>query len=267
MKPIILRALAFAAPYALATAACGADWSTTDVDYRYGARYNDNGANAGPRIEKHLLQVQNNSGFSLGRSYFFLLMSKADGADKYSGDLYSEGQATFSLSKLSGQKLAAGPLLDVGLTGGYNFGARNSAFGPNARVLLLGPTLDLGLPGFNIVSLDLLAYHDTGRYGGFGGGRLCGQAATTYQITPFWQSGFTLAGARFVFDGYADFIGAHGNCARQALTETQLRVDIGDFWGVRDKFYAGVEVQHWRNKFGTRGVRETVPQLVLRWRL
>lgn len=261
------RTLALAAPCLIASTAFAADWSITNFDYRYGTRYNDNGGNGGERIEKHLLQVENTSGFSTGRSYFFLLMSKADGADNHSGDLYSEGQATFSLSKISGSKLAFGPLADVGLTAGYNYGSRNSAYGPNTRVLLAGPTLDLAIPGFTVASIDLLAYRDAGRYNGFGGGRMCGETGTTYQVTPYWLSAFTLGSARFEFGGYADFIGAHGTCARQALTETQLRLDVGDFWGVRDKFYIGLEIQHWRNKFGVQGVRETVPQLVLRWRL
>lgn len=267
MKTTMPRTLALAVLYALAPFASAADWSITDFDYRYGTRFNDNGASGGSRIEKHLLQVENASGFSLGRSYFFLLMSKADGADNHSGDLYSEGQATFSLSKLTGRKLAAGPFTDIGITAGYNLGARNSAFGPNARVALLGPTLDLAVPGFNYLNVDVLAYRDDGRYNGFGSGNLCGRPATTYQVTPTWQTTFALGRAKFVLDGYADFIGAHGTCPLQVLTEPQLRVDVGNFWGVPDKIYAGLEIQYWRNKFGVRGVRETVPQLVLRWRL
>lgn len=247
--------------------ACAADWSNTDVEYRQGSRFNDNGASGGAQISKQLLEVQNSSGFASGRSYFFLLMSKADAADGDSGDLYSEGQATFSLSKV-GLPAPALPLVkDVGLTVGYNFGARNSAFRPNTRVLVAGPTFDLSVPGFNYFNLDVLAYRDTSTYGGFGGGRLCGQPATAYQLTPYWQATFNLGAAHFIFDGYTDIIGAHGSCARQVLAEPQLRLDVGRMWGVPGTFQVGVEIQHWRNKYGTLGVRETVPQLVLRWRL
>ncbi|WP_143433035.1 hypothetical protein [Herbaspirillum camelliae] len=267
MTCISMRVLALSALTFLALPAWSADWSTTDLEYRYGTQYNDNGGTGGPHIAKHMLQVQNASGFSLGRSYFFLLMSTADNADNNSGDLYSEGSATLSLSKIAGQKIAFGPISDVGLTGGYNFGSRNTTYGPNTRALLFGPTFDFSLPGFSIASIDVLAYRDNGRYSGFGGGRICGQGNTTYQITPYWLNQFTVGRARFEFGGYTDFIGSHGTCSQQILTEVQLRLDVGEFWGVRDKFFAGIEIQHWRNKFGVSGVKETVPQLVLRWRL
>ena len=260
------RALLLATSLVIGTAAHAADWSSTDIQYRYGDDFNDNGGTGGQKIAKHLVQVQNSSGFSLGRTYFFLLMSKGDGADNNSGDLYSEGQATLSLSKLTSRSLSLGPLKDIGVTAGFNYGARNSSFRPNARVGLLGPTFDFNVPGFTYFNVDVLAYRDAGSYEGFGGGRLCGRPSTTYQITPVWLMPFNIGGARFVFDGYTDVIGAHGTCSQQVLVEAQAKLDVGNFWGVPDKFYVGLELQYWRNKFGTRGVKETVPQLVVQWK-
>ncbi|WP_317923561.1 hypothetical protein [Cupriavidus sp. TA19] len=244
-----------------------ADWSTSDFQYRYGSNFNDNGATDGQRIAKHLVQFQNTTGFSLGRSYFFLLMSKANDADGNSADLYSEGQVTLSLSKMSKHDLSWGIVRDLGITGGYNYGARNSAFRSNSRVLVFGGTIDLNVPYFNFLNLDVLAYRDAGTYGGYGGGFLCGRTATSYQITPYWQLPFNIGRARFMFDGYVDFIGAHGSCSSQILAEPQLKLDVGDLFGYRDKFYIGVEVQYWRNKFGSAGVNEVVPQVVVQWKL
>ncbi|VVE64645.1 hypothetical protein PCA31118_01674 [Pandoraea captiosa] len=252
----------------LATAhSVAGEWSESDFQYRYGSNFNDNGGSGGSRISKNLVEFQNNTGFGWGRSYVFLLMSKAGDADNNSADLYSEGQVTASLSKLTGKELSWGAIRDLGVTAGYNYGARNSAYRSNARVLVYGGTVDFNVPGFTFFNVDLLAYHDAGTYGGYGGGFMCGRVATTYQVTPYWRLPFNIGPARFMFDGYVDFIGAHGSCAAQILAEPQLKLDVGNFWGYKDKLFVGVELQYWSNKFGTRGVNETVPQLVLQWKL
>jgi len=53
---------------------------------------------------------------------------------------------------------------DVGVTVGINYGTKNSAFGPNPKVLLLGPTFDLSVPGFAFLNVHVLAYRDSGTF-------------------------------------------------------------------------------------------------------
>ena len=103
---------------------------------------------------------------------------------------------------------------------------KNSAFGPNPRVFLVGPSVDLALPGFAFFNLAAQAYIDRGRFSGFGGGKLCGSNSTGVQVTPAWNLPFALGPAKFEFSGFLDWITNHGSCSAQVLTQPQIRWDV-----------------------------------------
>jgi len=244
-----------------------ADWSSTSFEYRRGNAFNDNGSAGGPKFAKDLFEVENVTGSSWGRTYFFVLLEKTGKDDGNSAGLYSEGDVYLSLSKLTGKSITFGPVKDMNVQVGYNYGSKNSAFGPNAAVLTYGVGFELDVPKFTYFNFDVVAYRDQGTYSGFGGGDLCGRHATTYQLTPYWKLPFTVGGLKFVFDGYMDVIGAHGDCKQQILAEPQIKLDVGDFWGKPGSFYVGFEYQYWKNKFGYKANTERVPQVVLHWAL
>lgn len=247
--------------------AMAADWSISSIEYRRGNNFNDNGLTGGPKFSKDLFEYENITGSSWGRTYFFITAEKTAQEDGRSAGIYSEGDLYWSFSKLTGKKVQFGPIKDVVATIGYNYGAKNSAFRPNAKVLTYGGGLEFDVPKFTFFNLDVVAYRDTGTYSGFGGGSLCGRPATTYQVTPYWSLPFNVGNLRFVFDGYMDVIGAHGDCKQQILTEPQLKLDVGNFWGKPDSVYVGFEYQYWKNKFGSKSNTERVPQLVLHMNL
>jgi hypothetical protein len=64
---------------------------------------------------------------------------------------------------------------------------------------------------------------------------------------------------------FVDFIGSHGSCASQTLSQPQLKLDVGNFWSKPGKAYVGVEWKYWRNKFGIAGLKEDFPQLLGVW--
>lgn len=160
-----------------------------------------------------------------------------------------------------------GFIKDANLNAGYNFGSKNSAFGSNPKVLTYGLGVELDMPKFSYFNVDIAAFRDVGTYSGFGGGKLCGRNSTTYQITPYWSAPIRMGNFRFVFDGYMDIIGAHGSCSQQVLTQIQLKLDVGNFWGKPDSVYMGIEYQYWKNKFGNSANTERVPQFVINWTL
>lgn len=252
---------------ATTVAATAADWSTTSFEYRRGNTFNDNGSTGGPKFAKDLFEVENVTGSSWGRTYFFLTLEKTAEEDGRAAGMYSEGDVYLSLSKLSGKSISFGPVKDVNVQVGYNYGAKNSAFRPNASAITYGMGFELDVSKFTYFNFDVVAYRDLGTYGGFGGGTLCGRRTTTYQLTPYWSAPFKVGNLNFVFDGYMDIIGGHGTCKQQILTAPQLKLDVGDFWGKPGNVYMGVEYQYWKNKFGAKGSTERVPQLVLHWKL
>jgi nucleoside-specific outer membrane channel protein Tsx len=102
---------------------------------------------------------------------------------------------------------------------------------------------------------------DEGRFQGHRNG--C--TSTTFQLTPSWSLPFSLAGAGLSFTGFADFIGSHGDCASQVLTQPELRLDISRMWGKPGVLQAGVQWHYWHNKYGVDGVDDSVVMPVLFW--
>lgn len=248
-----------------ASAANAENWSDTEISLLHGTKYHDNGNDTD--IGKTIITLQHASGYQYGRNFFFVDMFKSNGADNNNGEVYGEYYHTLSWSKLSGKNLPGTMIKDIGLTAGINYGAKNSTFGSNPKVLLLGPTFDFNMPGFTFFNVDVLAYRDSGSFNGFGGGKLCGETKTSYQITPAWKAPFTIGEAKFSFEGFVDIIGKHGTCERQILAQPQLRWDVGNHFGKSDRVFLGIEYQYWHNKFGVAGRRDNLPQVLLTWKL
>jgi nucleoside-specific outer membrane channel protein Tsx len=168
------------------------------------------------------------------------------------------------LSKLSGRSFAAGPIRDVGLTAGINAGNKNSQLHPKPRVYLAGVTVGFAVAqGF--LKVDALSYQD---HSCSAGTPRCPDYRGTYQVTPSWNLPFSIGSVDAEFTGFIDYIGSRGaGTVRQTLSQPQLRVDVGKYFGHRGSVYAGVEYQYWTNKFGVRDVNERHPQLLLVWKL
>jgi hypothetical protein len=242
-----------------------ADWSDTEVQLLHGEKFHDNGNDVD--ISKTILTLQHASGYKYGRNFFFVDMVKSDDKDNDAAEIYGEAYTTFSGSKIGGLDWSKNFLKDVGLTLGINYGTKNSEFGPNPKVLLAGPTFDLNVPGFAFFNVDVLAYRDTGRFSGFGGGRLCGKKETTYQVTPSWNLPISIGSAKFSFEGFVDFVGHHGDCKKSVLAQPQFRWDVGNHFGKPGTIFLGIEYQYWNNKFGVKDLDDHFPQVLLVWKL
>jgi len=249
---------------ALAPAAHAAEWSDTEFQFLYGTNFHQPFIPGD--VTKSIITLQNASGFKYGRSFFFVDFLRSNAAGNNAGEVYGEWYPTFSLSKMTGQKVSAGIIKDVGITLGLNYGADNG--GPNPRVFLPGITLDFDVPGFVFFNVDFLAFIDHGNFKIPNGPTVaaCGGYASTYQITPSWFAPFEIAGQKFEFSGFWDFIGSHGTCVSQNLTQTQLRWDVGANFGAPKTAYIGVEYQYWHNKYGFQGVQDNLPQFLFVWK-
>ncbi|CAK0780185.1 conserved hypothetical protein [Gammaproteobacteria bacterium] len=238
-----------------------AEWSETEIQYLHGSEFHE--PFNPDTVTKDIITIQNASGYSFGRSFFFIDLLQSDDHDQNAQEAYSEGYLSVSLGKSTGMPLAWGPVRDINITGGINYGYKSyPSYGINPLVLLPGITVDLNLPGFSFFNVDLLAYIDRGRIDSHDNG--C--HATSYQITPAWKLPFTIWQEKFSVEGFADFIGAHGNCTSQILTQPQLRWDVGNHFGKPGQVFASIEYQYWRNKFGVNGTRESFPQVLLIWK-
>jgi nucleoside-specific outer membrane channel protein Tsx len=233
-------------------------FSSWDVQFLYGSQFEEP---FNPHyVSKAIVTFENAAGWSWGSSYFFVDVLKSDQDDDNATEVYAEWYPSASLSRLSGTDLGFGPVSDIQATLGINAGTKSN--GAHPFVLLPGLTFQLKIPGFAFFSLGTYAYIDRGRFEGTENG--CHD--TTYQVTPSWSLPFEIGGGKFAFDGFIDFIGSHGQCASQILSQPQLKVDLGSFGGHPDTFYLGVEWQYWHNKFGNEGLIESFPEVLFVWK-
>jgi nucleoside-specific outer membrane channel protein Tsx len=69
------------------------------------------------------------------------------------------------------------------------------------------------------------------------------------QITMVAARPFTIGSARYLVDGYFDWVLGLGSEEWSYHLNSQLKLDAGNYWGSPDKFYAGVELDFWWNKY------------------
>ena len=200
------------------------------------------------------------AGWSWGGHYLFVdVLRSWSEADANAKEVYGEWYPSLSLRKLSGRAPSPSLLRDVGVTLGLNTGVRST--GPAPFVLLPGITFDLNVPAFRFLSVGAFAYLDRGRFEG----HLTGCSSNTFQVTPSWSLPFTVGRAGFSFDGFADLIGRHGDCAAQVLFTPLLKLDLSRFWSKPGVLQLGVEWGYWHNKYAVDGLDEGVIQPSLIW--
>ncbi len=231
------------------------DWSNNEIQYLHGSGFRMPGNNND--ITYSIITLTHADGWTFGRNFFFMDTLFSEAGEPSQVNLYGEFYSSLSLGKLSGRDLSFGWFKDLDITGGVNAGEKIDGEQSGTRVILYGASLELNLPGFNYFNIDFL------RFDTLEPKRL----DSSWQITPSWQLPFNIAGTKWSFEGFADFIGQNNSgSARTALTQPQLRLDVGDLCGYGNHLYLGVEYQYWHNKCGIKGLHESLPQALLVWK-
>lgn len=230
-------------------------WSDTEIQYLHGDDYqmpmNSND------VSRSIITLSHADGWALGRNFFFMDTLISEQGEASQVNLYGEFYSYLSLSKMTGKDLAYGLFKDLNLTAGVNAGENLDNARSGARIILYGVTVDFNLPGFKLFTVDFLR-HDVLEPDSFG---------SSWQITPVWNFPFTLLGTHWSLEGFADFIGPKGpNYAGSVLAQPQIRLDVGDFLGRSNRLFIGIEYQYWNNKFGIKGLHESLPQALLLWK-
>ncbi|PKD41619.1 ion channel protein Tsx [Methylomonas sp. Kb3] len=236
---------------------CPADfmqWSNSEIQYLHGGNYQEP-FNAND-VSQSIITVTHAHGWAYGRNFFFMDTLFTESGQTAQTNLYGEAYSTFSLGKVIGLDLSYGIFKDFGVTAGVNLGENMNSSHSGFRAWLYGVTVDFDLPGFDYFNIDFLRQRVTET----------ADIGTSWQITPVWKLPFEIAGTKWSFEGFADFIGHNHTAARQALAQPQLRLDIGNLWGDSDHLYIGIEYQYWHNKYGIRGLQDSVPQALVLWK-
>jgi len=239
-----------------------ADWSTTEFHFQYGELDN---AFAPGSSDTFIWTLQHASGWKYGDNFFFVDIIDDQDGNNY--DIYAEVYPNFSLSKITGNEISMGPINDVGIITGFNFGAD-----PNVRVFLPGIRLSWDLPGFAFANTDFTAYLTDNQGASEDDPRSAPSAGDSWMVdfnfsTKQWELGAT----KWNLEGHVEYIDSRSNEFGETdywiLGQPQLRVDVGEHIGLpASTLFAGVEYQFWINKLGGEKDESAVQALVV-WRL
>jgi len=179
------------------------------------------------------------SGWSFGDLFIFVDGIKYNTeATNGAGDghsFYGEISPRLSLGKLSGADLAFGPIKDVLLAATYEFGE------DDVESYLLGPAIDLNIPGFDFFQLNTYYRETDGKRDGNG----------VWQITPAWSYTLAVGDSDLVIDGFMDWVVDNDDSYHANLHfNPQVKYDLAKAMGWGKRFYVGVEYDYWSNKYG-----------------
>lgn len=253
----------FAALAASGLSAQAATWSDTSIGYRYGSDYAEPfNPNA---ISKNIINLNHVSGYKYGSNFFNADLLVSDDKDPSSAgssngaqEVYVVYRHTLDLEKVSGTAFKYGVVRGAGLTAGFDFNTKTDAgYNSKKRLLVVGPTLMLDVPGFLNVSL-LALWESNAPYSTFSG---VSTPRYSYDVHPMlglaWGIPFNVGTLPLSFEGFANFIAAKGknefggDTAAETNIDMQVMYDLGSVIGAgKNTVKLGLEYQYWKNKFG-----------------
>ncbi len=244
-----------------AQTAAAADWSDTALSWRYGTDFNEpfdaNADGSKKDIAKNIFAITHADGYAYGTNFLnvdLLLSNSADPGGGIAGnpgaqEVYIVYRNVLDFGKITGQSLAFGPVRDLGLTLGFDANSKNDGYASKKRMLVLGPTLMVDVPGFWNVNVLLL--DESNAPNGI-------PSRYTYRLHPALDTNWGLPfGQGFIFKGYFQYIASKGTnefggpTAPETHFDGEVMYDIGAVLnGPKKTFYVGFEYEYWHNKFG-----------------
>jgi hypothetical protein len=241
--------------------AIAADWSDTSIGYRYGTKFRE--PFNSEDISKSIINLTSVSGYKYGTNFFnvdLLLSDSKDPANAHSSDgaheAYVVYRNTVDASKITGTDYKYGIIRGFGGTFGFDFNSKTDAgYNSKKRMIVVGPTVFIDVPGFLSISLLELwesnapcnTFSDTcvSRY----------HYKTHPMVTGAW--GIPFGDSPVSFEGFVNFIASKGTDEFGGRTKPEtdfdgeVMVDVGRVaGGPKGTFKLGVEYQYWKNKFG-----------------
>ncbi len=245
-----------------AQTAQAADWSDTYIGYRTGTKFAEPFNNQD--ISKSIINFNHVSGYKYGTNFFnidLLLSDNKDpaGAGSRNGasEVYIVYRNTLEAGKVLGKPIKFGPVRDMGLTVGFDANTKTDAgYNSKKRMLVMGPTMMIDVPGFLNVGLVAL-WESNAPYNTFSN---TSTPRYSYDVHPMLTAAWSIPIGKdtgFAFEGFANFIASKGNnefggkTAAETNIDMQVMYDVGSPLGMgKNKLKIGLEYQYWKNKFG-----------------
>lgn len=264
MKKIGIKHLAvITALAALGANAQAVDWSDTSIHYRWGTHfsepYNDS------QITKNIVSLTYVNGYKYGSNFLnadVLISNHNDpisvGSNKGAQEIYVIYRHLLDIGKVMGEDLKIGPVRGFGVTAGFDVNEKKDAgYNSSKRMLAVGPTLMMDVPGFLNISV-LALWENNAPYSGYTHTQTARYTYDTHAALGVeWAIPFTIGSLPLSFEGFGLQISAKGKDEFGADTAAETNIDMKLMYDAsaavgasKNTFKVGLEYQYWRNKFG-----------------
>jgi hypothetical protein len=227
----------------IALSAHAADWQQTNLQFLHGNEYRK--AN-GDLYSKSMLTVEHASTWAYGSNFFFFDISSPDTEDNTT--YYGEISPAFSAVKTGLLKAPETFIKDV--LWQLNFELPSA---PAKKANLTGVTIEWKDLGMDYLATQFL-YRDTPAVDGHTG-----------QFTLVWNKKFGSESFPMEFSGFLDWAGQEGTLADTLQTQPGLYWDLARKTAQKVPIKIGIEYLYWQNKYGIKGLLESLPQAKLTW--
>jgi nucleoside-specific outer membrane channel protein Tsx len=237
-----------------------AEWSDTALGIRYGTKfaepYDNKPDGSRQDISKNIISLTHSSGYQYGTNFFnvdlLLSDSKNPGKGTTSGaqEAYVVYRNNLDLSKLLKNDLNVGPIKSFGFESGFDLNSKNDNYSSKKRLLVVGPSFMMDVPGY--LKISLLALFESNSPNGLPKRY---QYKSHPELEIVW--GLPFFSTPLSFEGYALFISSKGknefgkSTAPETHLDMKLMYDLGTHFGMNKKtLRVGAEYEYWHNKFG-----------------
>lgn len=203
--------------------------------------------------QQSTLTVEHAHVSAIGDLFAFLDLTKFHNSPGDRGTWYGEVSPRLSVGKLLDKDLSFTvfrrslfEFKDVLLAAQYERGED----GDEAEAALVGIGFDLDLREAGILGLlGKFQYIQLNLYARAELTAATDRGFRDMQVTMVAGYPFEVGPARFLVDGYFDWVLGIGSEQRSFHLNPQLKLDVGHFWGRPEKAYAGVELDFWWDKY------------------
>ncbi len=218
------------------------EYSATNIQYLYGTDFEHIASDNISDGRMDTITFEHYGTWAYGSNFFFVDLTSGNFDSGKTSQLYMEYAPNLSLSKLSGHTLSWGIIKDIHISAQINQG-------DNFRALMAGGGLDLDIPGFKVLSLDLYSRKDD-------------YNKQTFHTTAVWHSS-VVWGTRWIFEGFLDYYGVDEGTI--LLTHPRFLVD-GSFINPKlSTLQTGIELYIYGNYGMDDDFTATSPQLMIKW--
>jgi nucleoside-specific outer membrane channel protein Tsx len=185
-----------------------AKWSSSNIQYLKGSSYMNVGTKE--EVSASVLTLEHVNGWKYGDNFFFVDVTNPDNSNaEFDTGFYGEIAPRLSLSAITGKSLKLGPIKDILISTGAEYGQGFYNY-------LYGFAVDFNIPKTPVAQFNYYIRNEIGTNKDAGS-----------QITLVWLTPFDIGSASFTFEGFFDYAFGMDHVEDNIITGPRLLLDVG----------------------------------------